>query len=231
MSKVIGILGGMGPLATVAFEETLLRTSGAKRDGEYPILITLNDGTMPDRTGALLHGGKSPVPRMCEGIQRLRSMGAEVICMPCNTAHAFVPELTDVLDGVAFVHIVEAVCTLIQERYPETKYVGVLGTTGTRASKHYDRILAQAGLHIVYPDAPQQDLVMDAIYGKFGVKSGYLDEPRAQLEPIVDHVQNLGADVVVLGCTELPLALKHASLPLIDSNEALARAVLKAAMS
>ena len=231
MGKIIGILGGMGPLATVAFEEALLRASGATRDRDYPILITLNDGTMPDRTEALLRGGTSPVPKMIEGIGLLRRMGAEVICMPCNTAHAFAHELTAALDGVVFVHIVEAVLAYLREEHPSVTSVGVLCTTGARAGQAYDRVLMPEGIAVIYPDPSRQDDVMDAIYGPLGVKSGYLKEPRMQLSPIVDHMKTLGVNAVVLGCTELPLALKEASLPLIDSNVALARAVLRAAMN
>lgn len=231
MAKMIGILGGMGPLATVAFEDALLRMSGAKSDREYPRFIVLNDGTMPDRTAALLRGGETPVPRMRQGIETLRRAGAEVICMPCNTAHAFANELEDALEGVVFVHIVEAVRVYIEEHHPGVTNIGLLATTGTRAGKTFDRVLGAAGMRVVYPNDEQQSLVMDAIYGPLGVKSGHIDEPRAQLQPIVEHVAELGAQVVVLGCTELPLALKRAVLPLIDSNEALARAVLRAAMN
>ncbi len=229
MSKIIGILGGMGPLATVAFEEVLLKSSGATCDQEYPILITINDGTLPDRTKAIFEQGESPVPKMKMAIERLKSLGASVICMPCNTAHLLVNALSDTFESITFVHIVEAVRDRILEQFPDTTTIGLLATTASQSGKLYDQLLNESDIQIVYPDNTHQKLVTDCIFSPEGIKAGYITESKLKLEQCVEHLKTKGAQVIVLGCTELPLALKHASLPLIDSNEALALAVLRAA--
>ena len=229
--KPIGILGGMGPLATLAFEQTLLHMVGAKKDQDYPPIYVVNDGTFPDRTAAIMNGDTSPVGEMSASIEKLKTLGAEVICIPCNTAHAFYDELKPTLEGAQFAHIVDGVRDELAVSHTGVARVGVMGTVGTKAGRAYNNILGPAGYEVIYPDDKHQALVSDAIYGEEGIKAGGIDLPKKQLEQVVEHLKESGAQVVVLGCTELPIALKQAALPLIDSNQALAALVLKMSKS
>lgn len=229
MYKPIGILGGMGPYATVSFETLLLRAANAPSDQESPVLLVVNDGTIPDRTRALLEFGSSPVPAMRRRLLQLRDAGAEVLCVPCNTAHAFYEKFKDVLEGVTFVHIVDAVIAVLKDRHSSATCIGLMGTTGTKKAGVYDSRMQAAGFSLIYPDDYHQDLLMQAIYGEQGIKAGFFDEPRTLLLKVVEFLGANQAEVIILGCTEISIALKSASLPLIDSTESLAQGVVRAA--
>ncbi len=227
--KAIGILGGMGPLATLAFEQILLEMVGAKKDQDYPPVFVINDGTLPDRTDAIMNGSDAPVEGMKASLEKLKQMGAEILCIPCNTVHAYYDQLKPALADTTFVHIVEAVKQELKDKNPTAKKIGVMATVGTKKGKSYESILIPSGYEVIYPDDDNQALVTDAIYGDQGIKAGGVEYPRKQLEQVVEHLKSSGVDVVVLGCTELSIALKKAALPLTDSNHALAKAVLQAA--
>ncbi|KKW34284.1 hypothetical protein A3D69_04020 [Candidatus Uhrbacteria bacterium RIFCSPHIGHO2_02_FULL_54_11] len=224
--KTIGIIGGAGPLATVDFERRLLALANAASDQEFPIIITFNNSQIPDRTKAILDRGSNPTKEIIRTIETLKHAGAEILCFPCNTSHAFYEEFAPALQGVEFVHLPRAVKEYMKTYLPDIKTIGILCTEGTRLSGVYDRKLGKE-YAIIYPkETTQTHCVSQAIYGKRGIKAGYTTEPRAILKEAVDELVELGAEAILLGCTELPLVLKKARVPLIDTSEVLAKAVL-----
>jgi aspartate racemase len=225
--NIVGILGGMGPAATADFYAKLVRATPARSDQDHLRTLIWSDPTIPDRTGALLHGGVDPTPLLLSGALLLRAGGASVIAVPCNTAHAFIPRIADEV-GVPFVHMIEETVLSIRERYPDATRIGLLSTTGTQASLLYDEALRRHGLEPVTPTAATQESRVMA--GIERVKAGVVDATTTAL--IVTAACELvhgGAELVIAGCTELPIAIAGASLPapLIDPTQVLAEAVVR----
>lgn len=228
--KTIGIIGGMGPLAAVDFEKKLLTLAGGASDQDYPVIINYNNSRIPDRTRALLDNGSDPVSELVATAEKLTHAGAEVLVMPCNTAHAFFEEVQNKVDA-PIVSMIHAVVSHIKNQYPGAFRVGVLATTGTIKSGVYECVLQASGFNpIAIGEQEQETLVMEAIYGKQGVKAGYTEEPRKLLEQAADILCKQSADVIIMGCTEISMVLKHACVPLVDSSLVLAEEVLKRAV-
>lgn len=227
--RTIGVLGGMGPAATVDFLDKLLKASGARRDQDHPRVLIDCNPTLPDRHAAIRGAGPSPAPRLAAMAQGLVRGGAEVLCMPCNTAHAFEPEIR-VAAAVPFVSIVEATVVEALGRAPGGRFM-VLAAEGALEADLYGRAFAARGAESlpIGPDARERlmSLVWRIKSGDTGaeVRKGMLDLARAAVEQ--------GAQAVVAGCTEVPLVLSEGdlSVPVIDSTAALADAVLRAARS
>lgn len=227
-NKTIGIIGGMGPMATVQLFHKIVAMTQSETDmGHLHILI--DDNTkIPDRTDAILHEGDDPVPEMVRSAFRLEQSGADILIMSCNTAHYFYPEIC------RFVHI--PFLNMIWETAKEAKRqgfcrAGLLATDGTISTGIYEREFKRYGLELTLPDGPKQKAVMNLIYQ--GVKSGADEWDTAPIERIVEHMKENGAQTVILGCTELPLAFSkyhiRSGLPVIDPTEILAKQAILAA--
>lgn len=225
--RVVGILGGMGPAATADFYAKLVRATPALTDQEHLRTLIWSDPTIPDRTSALLYGGVDPTPLLLAGALLLRSGGASVIAVPCNTAHAFIPRIADEV-GVPFVHMVEETVLSIRRRHPDATHIGLLATTGTQASLLYDKALRRHGLEPVTPSAETQEARVMA--GIARVKAGVVDAvTRELIAGAAGELVAAGAELVIAGCTELPIALEGVQLPveLVDPTEVLAEAVVR----
>lgn len=203
----VGIVGGIGPAATVDFMQKIIRSTGASRDQEHVRLVVDHNPQIPDRTANLVGGGRDPTLALYSACRRLEANGASVIAMPCNTAHAYVHRLQPGLHTPIVNMLAETVRHIGTQLRGHTK-VGLLATTGTVASRVYHDAASGAPFELVVPDSGHQALVMDAIYGGNGVKAGHVDGPcKAALLRALQHLADAGATVVILGCTELPLVL------------------------
>lgn len=226
--KIIGVLGGMGPEATANFYFKLVHQTPALKDQEHPRVMIDSNSKIPDRTQAILYGGESPVPALIATAQNLVQAGAGIICIPCITAHYFIDALASHVT-VPLVNALECVSHHLKADHPAVKTIGILSTTGTRKSGLFDNALAR--YKILYPtDAIQEELVMEAIYGEKGIKSG--DPSEGSVEKLVTAANILierGAEIIVMGCTEIPLVLKedHLKVPLIDPMDLVIKHVLK----
>jgi len=226
--KVIGILGGMGPLATLDFERKLLSSVEANKDQDYPTIISFNDPSIPDRTDALIGTGESPLPKLIENAEKLKTAGAEIICMPCNTAHAFLPELKSAVKEVEFVDMIDATVSIVERL--GVQRVGVLCTDGTRLSGTFDVALEKRGLTVIYPSQDEQkNFVMDAIYGSMGIKAGNIFTGRVLLEQAAKSLVKNGAQCIILGCTEIAMVLDNGGVPYLDTSAILAKTTLSKA--
>lgn len=224
--KTIGILGGMGPLATADLFEKIIVLTEAETDRDHIRVYIDSNTRIPDRTAAILDGGEDPVPEMVKALRNLERCGADCIVMPCNTAHHFLPRLQAETD-IPFLSILTAAAEACRDRFPG-KTVGILGTTGTLAADLYQKALAEAGVPYLTPDETEQAALMRVIYD--GVKAGRGPETyRADLLTTVERMAARGAEVFLLGCTELPLAAEAAGLrtPVVDPTEELARAAIR----
>ena len=224
--KVIGILGGMGPLATADLFQKITLHTAASCDQDHPRVCIDSNTNISDRTAALLHGGADPVPEMVKSAQRLESIGADLLIMPCNTAHYFLPRL-QAMTEIPFLSILTAAAETCKAQFPGMT-VGILATKGTLSAQLYQNALGEAGVPYLIPETEEQDALMRVIYD--GVKAGKgPDAYRADLLTVVEHMMTRGAGVFLLGCTELPLAAEAVGLtvPVVDPTAELAKAAIR----
>ena len=221
----VGVLGGLGPAATVHFLHRVVELTDAHRDQDHVDLIVWQHGSIPDRSAFLLGHGESPEPVLVADAVALERAGARFIAIPCNTAVVWVEQMRaavsiEVLDTVA--ETVDAARAAV----PGLQRLGVLATDGTLLAGTYAAAAAAAGVDHVTPSAEVQRELMSIIYD--GVKAGE-PVPRERFDAVVDHLRGLGAEAVALGCTEL--SVLHGELgvddvTIVDSIDALARRVV-----
>ena len=224
--KSIGILGGMGPLATADLFRKIVTLTRAGCDGDHIRVYMDSNSSIPDRTAAILSGGPDPLPAMRDSLRKLERCGADCIIMPCNTAHYFLPRLQALTD-IPFLSLLEAAAKAARDRLPAGT-AALLATRGTLASGLYQRALEAEGVSCLLPDEAGQAALMRVIYD--GVKADADPESyRADLEGVVDGLSRRGAGYFILGCTELPLAAAalHLSVLTLDPTEELATAAIR----
>lgn len=225
---ILGIFGGMGPEATANLYQLIVKLTPAEKDQDHIPTLMFSYPQVPDRTAAIQTGDKSIIPYLVEGVTRLERAGASLIAMPCNTAHYFYDDMQQAV-RVPIIHMIRETVMEVTTRYPETRTIGLLATSGTIASGLYEKEFTARGIAVVKPDSEDQEKkVMAAIYG---IKAG-TDKKRAEdlLFEAGRSVEAKGAQVIVLGCTEIPLAFNpdRASVPVVDATKVLAeRAIAK----
>ena len=225
----IGILGGMGPLATVDLYGKIVALTPAGRDQEHIPVIVYADPRVPDRGTALLHGGEDPTPWLVHGARQLAALEPDFIVIPCNTAHAFLDRVQPHIDR-PILSMIDAAADAIATNHPEVRVVGLLATSGTISTEIYQRALAQRGIDTLTPgEETQQRHVMAAVHG---VKAG--DTSRATTNLLVEAANELaqrGAGALLAACTEIPIVLqqRHVQLPLVDATDELARLAITTA--
>ncbi len=224
--KTIGVLGGMGPWATLDFFEKILRLTPAKTDQEHLRVIIDNNPKIPDRSPAIVGTGEDPTPALVASARTLQQAGADVIVIPCNTAHYFYERVQNAV-SIPVLHIMEEVASTAREEVPSARVLGILATAAAVSSGLYARACARRGIEVVNPDPAGQQVVNRAIYAVKGGQMG--PEITVGLRKIADALVGRGAQALVLGCTELPFVLKpqDVGVPLLDSNQILARAAVR----
>jgi aspartate racemase len=213
---MIGIVGGVGPYAGLDLTKKVFDQTITNTDQEHlPVALLSVPGKIVDRTEFILgNEPTNPAYAMAEVVSQLERLGATVVGIPCNTAHA--PPIFDVITAelekaggtVRLLHMIEEVAGFIRRRFPRIETVGVLSTTGTNVSGVYPHYLEREGLHIVQPDEKLQGDVHAAIYDpEYGVKARsnpVTEKARDKLLGGIVSLQREGAQAVILGCTEIP---------------------------
>ncbi|MFI8524068.1 aspartate/glutamate racemase family protein [Promicromonospora sukumoe] len=237
---LVGVLGGVGPAATVLFLERVIRWTDAARDQDHVDLVVLQHATVPDRTAFVLgRSADDPGPVLAADARRLAAAGAGFLVLPCNTAHAFagavaaatpVPLLSAVEVAVdAAVGVAAGVAADVAVHAPRPEAVGLLATEGTIASGLYADAFAARGVKTLVPDVAGQAAVTSLVYD--GVKAEAGGDLRA-LDGVIADLRSRGAGAIVLGCTELSVAARATPpglLPdvvLVDALDELARATV-----
>ena len=226
IQKTIGILGGMGPLATADLFRKITLLTEAEGDNAHIRVYIDSNSHIPDRTAAILRGGTDPVPEMLSALRHLEACGADCIIMPCNTAHYFLPRLQS-LTKIPFLSMLEATAKACALRYPG-KTAGILATRGTLETGLYTQALEAQGVESLMPDEAGRDALMAAIYD--GVKGGRdLEELRQPVEALLARMARDGADYFILGCTELPIVQQELALAgeFIDPTAELAKTAIR----
>ncbi len=225
MKKSIGILGGMGPLATADLLIKITTLTAADSDKEHIHVYIDSDCAIPDRTDAILHGGEDPVPEMTRALRNLERCGADCILMACNTAHYFLPRL-QALTETPILNMPAITARRCAELFPG-KRAAILGTTGTLQTGIYSRALEQAGVDHLLPDREQQAWLMHLIYDV--VKATRPMQPEEERwSRLLEELRGRGADFFVLACTELPIVANTLpdEGPFVDPTVELARAAV-----
>ncbi|MCR5484588.1 MAG: amino acid racemase [Clostridiales bacterium] len=229
MDNAVGVLGGLGPMATIYFCELVLSMTRAERDQDHVNMIILNHAAIPDRTAYILkESGESPLPFMIDDALRLETAGAKFIVIPCNTAHYFIDEVKKNV-SVPVLDIVRETVKEAKRRFPGMKRLGVLATDGTIITNTYKRACEEEGVEYAVPDESVQKEVMSLIYDK--IKAGEKPEAR-ELERLIDHMREKGCRCTVLGCTELSVAKRDCGISdgdVVDSLEVLAMRTIERA--
>lgn len=224
---LIGILGGMGPLATVDFMEQIIRLTGAARDQEHLPMLVANLPHTPDRSAAITDGGADPLPALLDGIDLLNRNGVGVIAVPCNSAHHWYPQMRE-HSAAPLLHIGEVCAAAIARQVTRA---AVLATRGALTAGFYQAALIARDIEPVLPDLDTQQRVSACIAA---VKADRLDDAAAHLASALDVLSAQHIEVAVLACTELPIAaraLDARGFALVDSTFELARATVHYALA
>lgn len=224
-SKTIGIIGGMGPLATVDLFHKIVMLTEANSDNDHIHILIDNYTAIPDRTSYILGHGEDPKKFLIESALKLEVMGADVIIMACNTAHYFYDEIEKYIH-VPFINMIEEVAKKIKKINPKIRKVGLLATEGTCITEIYDKVLNKYDIEVIKPDYTNQNIISNLIYSiKNGRKEYNLDDINSVLSFF--RLQNI--DTVILGCTELPLAFETLNIKgkYIDPTKILAQSAIE----
>ena len=198
--KLLGIIGGLGPMSSAYFYELVTEHTEASCDQEHIDIILSSRATTPDRTDYILgRSDKSPLPAMVEDARSLEAYGATAIVIPCNTAHYFIDEVRRSV-SVPMPSIITE--TVLHIKKCGFKKAAILATEGTVNSSSYQREFDEHGLSYMLPDERGQKLLMELIYDK--VKRGIIPTPE-ELYAVTDPMFEAGCDCAILGCTELSL--------------------------
>ena len=222
--RMLGVLGGMGPLASAEFMRSLTLQTPALRDQDHVSTILVSDGRVPDRTAARLGRGEDPLPALLRGIRILETAGCGAIAIPCNTAHGWYDAMS-AATTLPILHIVDAAAADLRAQGVTSGRVGLMGTAATLAMRLYQERLPDHD--VITPDeAEMAELVTPAIEW---VKANRLTAAYPPLAEMATRLHARGARAVVLGCTEIPLGIAAGAplpFPVVDTVAALARAAL-----
>ncbi|MDR3048425.1 MAG: amino acid racemase [Elusimicrobiota bacterium] len=228
--KTIGIIGGMGPEATSDLFSKIISLTPAQKDQEHIRIIIDNNPQIPDRTAFILVGGENPLKELLRSAELLKKAGADILIMPCNTAHFFLPDIKREI-GLPFISIIDSAINDLKEFYPKAIRIAILATTGTKAAKIYDEPLIKDGKQVLDFSKEIQDNIMAAIYD--GVKKGKAKEASIDFQKTINKIENdLKPDVFIAACTEIPILMQYAvsKTPVIDATMSLAKAAVKYAL-
>lgn len=218
--ETLGIIGGLGPMATAYLLQLIIEMTDAKTDQEHLDVIVFDRPSVPDRTAHILDVTKpSPLPSMTETARTLERLGAKYLCAPCVTSHYYYNELSAAVN-VPFINMVKE--TAAECKNAGKKKIGIMATTGTVSTGLFQAALAECGLEAAVPSDDGQALVMSLIYDE--IKAGKPADP-SKFERVTNELCGASCDCIILGCTELSLIKKSAGLDsrYLDALEVLAK--------
>ncbi len=213
MRQAVGVIGGVGPMATVYYMQRVIEMTKAGCDQDHINMLVFNDCDIPDRTAYITEQSPdNPLPVMVEDAKRLEAAGCAFVVIPCNTAHYFYDELQQAVK-IPVVNIVEETIRYAKERIADLHCVGIMATTGTIVTGTYQKYAQQAGLDAIVPDEDGQAALMHMIYD--GVKAGQ-PVAREDFDAVANALRARGAQCLILGCTELSVLKRD--LPIDDPD-------------
>lgn len=225
--KLVGIIGGMGPLATIDLYKKVVFLTNAKSDQENIPLIIDNNTLIPDRTAYILGAKEDPFAELLKSAKRLKQSGCDAFCMACNTAHFFADRLVE-QSGLPILHIAKITVKAIKKEYKNVKKVAVLSTIGTQKAGIYDNELKKNGFLTADISQISMKKLMSCIYD--GVKAGKIEDFVPKFKEILNEID---ADIYIAACTEIPLFLPYIGDDkiIIDATNELAKEIIRFAKS
>jgi len=220
---IIGIFGGMGPEATADMYRNIIESTPAATDQEHIPVLIFSNPKVPDRTASIAGGGEEILPYLRFSLRKLEEAGASFIIIPCNTVHYYYDYMQESV-SVPVINMIRETAAEVLLKYPDVMRVGLLATSGTISSGLYNRELETAGYEVIVPDdSVMVNFVMKAVYG---IKSK--TDPRVSEDLLAfagQHLAERGAEVIVLGCTEIPLAYnpERVDRPVVNATHVLAQ--------
>lgn len=222
---VVGILGGMGPEATVELMRRIVARTPAQRDQDHIRCIVDQNGGVPNRVTSIRGTGAPAGPVLADMARRLAAWGADMLCMPCNTAHHYMDDIKAAAP-LPFVDMLECTAARVRERFPEAKTAAVLCTVGTRETGLYENRLTRHGIDAVYPPPMQQEMLTTVIAA---VKAGDTGpKVREDFLRVIRHMHENGAPVCIAACTELSVICPDSQQApnVVDALDALVDALI-----
>ncbi len=213
--KKLGVLGGMGSAASAEFLRILADKAPAIIDQDHPVVYMIADSEIPDRTEGILGLGPDPGEQIYKDLEQLAQMGADVLAVPCNTAHYFIDRFTKPLP-LPLIHIVDETVKAAKEMNP--KGVWMLSTLGTWQTGLYQSYAQKHNLTLFFPNEKQRELIHKSI---MEVKANSMEEAGKLCRAIVEELWATKDIPIMLACTELPLAYKASGLPISKATSSL----------
>ena len=228
MVKKLGILGGMGPAASAEFVNRLIAQTSASCDQEHIPFVLWSDPRVPDRSTSLRNKDDLPLSWLLNGIQGLKSAGCNCIVIPCNTAHFWFDEMKKQASwNSKIIHIVDSVVDALQNVNVTNSTIGIIGTQATIELGLYQYKLNKLGWNCITPTKEEMDTLVQPAINL--IKANNNEAAQPLIMTVVNRLIDSGAKAVVLGCTELPLAVKQTEekgIPLINSIDSLVKSAL-----
>lgn len=219
--KILGVLGGMGPQASVHFYDLLIRTSikkyGVRKNADFPHIL-IDNIPVPDLVKSK-EDEERTVAIVEEEAQRLKKAGADFLALPCNTMHLYVDRIQQAAN-LPFISMIEAVVGSVEA--DGRKKIGLLGSVTTMKSRLYSDLLERKGIKMILPDEETQEVIGSVIHAV--IASEYGEAERYSLGEAIEQLASQGAEGVILGCTELPIVADEIQMqtPIYNSLQILA---------
>ncbi|HLR21207.1 MAG TPA: amino acid racemase [Tissierellaceae bacterium] len=204
MSKVLGIIGGMGPLATVKLFEDIVLLTKASKDQEHIHILIDNNTSIPDRTDYILGiNTEDPRKELIKSALKLEEMGADYLVMPCNTAHSFYDQIVENI-SIPFLNMIEETAIYLKKQNPNIGKVGLLSTEGTIEAEVYDTIFKEYDIEVLKPSKGNQKYITNLIYN---IKEGIQEDNIKKVYRVIDDLKQENAEILIAGCTEISVAV------------------------
>lgn len=227
--KRLGVLGGMGPAASAEFMVRLVAQTPATKDQDHIPTILWSNTEVPDRSTSMRNGDNKPLPYLLSGIQGLVLAGCNLIVIPCNTAHLWFKEMEKQASWHAnIVHIVDSVADALRDVNVIDSKIGVMGTQATVELGLYQYRLNKLGWECIVPTKLEMDTLVQPAIDL--IKANQIEAAHTMLMTVIHSLIGRGATAVVLGCTEIPLAIRESqqdNIPLINSIDSLVKNAIK----
>jgi aspartate racemase len=224
--KRLGIFGGMGPAASAEFVTRLVAQTPATCDQEHIPFVLWNNPQVPDRSTSLRNEDDRPLPFLLQGVQVLKAVGCDLVVIPCNTAHFWYDDMIKL--KVPIVHIVDSVADALRDAGVASGTIGIMGTQATVELGLYQNKLNKGGWDCIVPSKEEMDTLVQPAIDM--IKGGKITESQPIIMKVVHNLIERGARAVVLGCTELPLAItipNENGIPIINSIDSLVKSAIK----
>ncbi|CEP66104.1 Aspartate racemase [Moorella glycerini] len=224
--KILGIIGGMGPEATVDFMDKIIKTTPAGDDCDHIRMLVDNNPQIPSRVQAILGSGESPAPVLVQMARNLEKWGADFLAIPCNTAHLYYSDIKNAVK-IPVLNMVKSARKRILSELPDIKKIGLLASTAVVVTRLYHDVFKEDNIELITPDEKQQQMVMAII---FAVKANQWTNKQLQdLQKLINELIARGAEAILFACTELSVIAKGIQdfgVPAFDAAQILAEEVV-----